>query len=130
MTEKIIETITLENNLELKIIDESRIIAGDRWYIRLDAIIDIDLMNIDFEKKDDGKWTRAELGAVYGETIQYRHSQEKHFADEKDKKDIISEFTDNLKQNIIPYLSKPTFARKFALSRYSEIKKKPRHLFA
>ena len=129
MSEKLHETITLDNHLRLEIWDLSRVVAGDRWLVSLEIRIDIPLEIAHLESIPDKEKVFAILRKAFGEKVTYRHKQEKHFVDEKGKDDVFQSHLERLKDNLLSYLSHPDFARKFVLSKYLELKNRSPQLF-
>ena len=126
---KQIETIKLENYFELKVWDRSRLVAGDRWLVRLDARLDIPIKGSFINDLDEKEHILSILKQEYGDKIQYRYNQERHFIDHKEKDKLFQTFLNNFKKNIVPYLSHPEIAKKLFLLKYRELKIKAPWLF-
>ncbi|MBW1804654.1 MAG: hypothetical protein JRJ85_28510 [Deltaproteobacteria bacterium] len=109
MSEKLFETIKLENDLDLEIWDLSRVIAGDRWLVSLEARINVPITIEHLETLPDKEKILAILKDTLGRKISYRYIQEKFFVDKN---------------------KNPDFARKLVLSKYRELKAKKPHLFS
>lgn len=129
MSEKLHETITLDNHLKLEIWDLSRAVAGDRWLVSLEIRIDIPLEIAHLESIPDKEKAFAVLRKAFGEKVTYSYKQEKHFVDEKRKDDVFQSHWERLKDNLLSYLSHPDFAGRLVLSKYLELKNKSPQLF-
>ena len=129
MAEKPIETIPLDNGLELEIYDMSRPLAGDRWLVRLEALVNVDFEEEAFESLEDRDRIVAVLRGIYGERVPYQYIQEKHFVDKSNKEKVLQQFVANVKESQVPYLGHPYFSKRFLLSRYRKLKKKDPRLF-
>jgi len=129
MSEKLFETITLDNNLDLEIWDLSRVIAGDRWLVSMEARLNIPIEIEHLETLPDKEKMLAILKETFGEKISYRYNQEKFFVDKNKKPHVFKENLERLKESVLQYLSRPDFARKLVLSKCRELKAQKPHLF-
>ena len=129
MPEKLFETITLDNNLDLEIRDLSRVIAGDRWLVSVEARINVPIKIEHLETLHDKEKILAILKETFGREISYRYKQEKFFVDKNKKRDVFRENLERLKKSVLNYLSRPDFARKLVLSKYRELKTQKPYLF-
>ena len=130
MSEKTVEIISLNNRLEVEVRDLSRILAGDRWLVRLEARAEIPLAREHFDSLPEKEMAFSGLEKALGPRIPYRYTRERHFVAQNDKDPIFHEFLAVFKENVLPYLRHPEFARRFVLSRYRDLKKKDPRLFA
>jgi hypothetical protein len=130
MSEKLFETIKLENDLDLEIWDLSRVIAGDRWLVSLEARLNVPVEIEHLETLPDKEKILAILKDTLGREISYRYKQEKFFVDKNKKRDVFRENLERLKQSVLKYLSHQDFARKLVLSKCRELKAKKPHLFS
>lgn len=108
----------------------SRIIAGDRWLVRLEAGMDIPLSSEYLDSLPEWKKAFAVMEKALGPGVSYRYAQEKHFVDQRSRDAVFDGFLKTFKENILSYLKHPDFARRFILSRYRELKRKDPRLFA
>lgn len=121
MEEKSVETLSLNNGLKLQILDRSKIIAGDRWLVRLEAVVVIPL-----QEEYSGTLSEKEfslLQKTLGHELHYRFFREKHFVDQDRKDEVFQHFLETFKKDTLGYLHHPDFARRFVLSRYRELSK-------
>lgn len=126
MNERLVESISLENGLTLDILDSSRVMAGDRWLVHLIARIEVFPAPGLLDPLPDGDRLLGILKQEHGENIEYRADLKKHFVSETDRHRVFQDFKDTVHKEKLPYLSHPDFARRFALSRISELtRKKP-----
>ncbi len=126
---KPVETIKLNNGIVVEVWDHSRVLAGDRWLVSLEARADIPL---DMDYLSDLEHKEKALQALkkaYGDRIPYRYRQEKHFVDQRERHKVFQEFLDLLKSNVLPYLSHKEFASKLVLAKVRELKRKDPRLF-
>ncbi len=125
---KLIDKIKLSNSLELQLLDRSRVIAGDRWLVSLEAKIEIDVDKRYLSGVEEADKIVSILKKYYGNKVSYSYVQEKHFVDEKEKEDVMKGFISNVKKTL-NYLSHPEFAKKTLLAKYRDLKKKAPWLF-
>ncbi len=125
----IVEKIDLGNGLELCLLDHSRILAGDRWLVSVEARIEVPLSEVYLDGVKDAEHILSILKKEYGEKVDYSYIQEKHFVDQKEKDSIFQQFIKNIKDNLLNYLSHPKLAQKILLARYRELKRKAPWLF-
>jgi len=129
MEKKLIEKIRLSNSLYLELWDGSRILAGDRWLVSVEARIEVPINGKYLSNIQDADKIISVLKRQYGDKVTYSYTQEKHFVDEKERDNVFKEFITNIKRNIIHYLSHPNFATKILTARYRDLKRKAPWLF-
>ncbi len=129
MRGKLVEMIGLNNGIEVEIWDLSRVLAGHRWLVSLEARVDIPLTPHMLPPTPEREKFFQVLRDVIGDKIPYRYKQERHFVDEKQKDALFKEFITLLKKNVIPYLSHKDFAKRLVLSKIRELKSKDPRLF-
>ncbi len=130
MSEKCIEILYLNDGLKLEIWDQSRIIAGDRWLVRLEGRIDVPLRTEYFDAVLEKERVLPILEAALGPALPYRFVREQHFVGGDLKDDVFHGFLERFKQDVLSYLRHPDFPERFALSRYRELKNKDPRLFS
>jgi hypothetical protein len=118
MKEKLIQTITLENSLILKIFDGSKKLAGDRWLVVLISRIEIpvhrSLLSL------DARANRDEIKNALGEKVVFEQKRVRNFVQAKEKDEIFKSLCDFFLANLLPYLSHSTFPEKYVLKKYQE----------
>jgi len=124
----LVEKIRLSNGLDLELLDGSRVLAGDRWFVSLEARIEMPVDKSYLDGIKDADKIVEILRKEYGEKVVYSYTQEKHFVDEKEKDSVFNQFRENVK-NILSYLSHPDFVQKTLLARYRDLKRKAPWLF-
>ncbi len=116
----LLETMALENGLQLHLYDHSRPVAADRWLLRLSARIDIPVDPVYLEHLGGESISPVEMRAVLGDRVIYERKMERNFVSETDREAIQSEFRRSLTENILKYLSRPEFPGKFILKTYRD----------
>lgn len=100
VTDKPIQTERLENGLTLEIVDRSRQVAGDRWYLEIVARMEIPL---------DGP-----LGEQLGDRVVFEQRRVRNFVDSAQKDAAVDEMVDSFLTTVRPYLGHPDFPRRYA----------------
>ena len=116
-------SIPLENGLTLELYDESRPV-GDWWLVLLLARMEVPLDPGLLRSVPEGDRLLSALRREHGDRLEYRAELKKHFVAEKEKERVLEGFTDIVLQEKRPYLAHPDFARRFALSRVAELRRK------
>lgn len=124
MTPKKIESITLDNGLTLNVFDLSRKVASDRWLVKLEAAIDIDVTENCFNAKVPMPAPLAQMRAKLGERATYTYRAERNFVDAKDKDALFGQMQTNLLDQI-RYYSHPDFAGRFLIKEFARRKYLP-----
>jgi hypothetical protein len=114
-----VKSIELGNNLKLKIYDNSKKMAGDRWLISLIARIKIP---VDPNSKlfSGPEYSKEEIDRLLGSEVLFEQKRERFFIDEKNKETVFNELCDSFVNNTKSYLSHPDFPKKFVVMKLKE----------
>ena len=118
MEEKLIKVTDLENGLVLKLYDESKKIAGDRWLVCLSARIDVPVNDLLFEK--DQSATTDEIKEAFGESVLFEVKRDRNFVEDDQKDAMFKEVCVSFLSSSISYLSHPDFAKRFVSKKFKE----------
>ncbi|MBU4068363.1 MAG: hypothetical protein KKH84_09075 [Proteobacteria bacterium] len=124
MKEVLIKTIDLENGLELKLLDASRKLAGDRWLVSLIARIEIPTGDSLLKEDGSSSLNVDEVRKVLGEKLLFEQKRERIYIDEKEKDEVLKEIQDSFLSTSLSYLSRSDFPQKYILKRFNEKIKK------
>ena len=116
------EKMPLSNGLILEFWDESRKVAGDRWYVALRAIVGIP-SQVELQSQGIGEGLKVMREEV-GENLCFQRLMERHFIAEGDVPRVLAQLKEFFLQNSGEYLSHPDFARKFLTRKAMEIQKR------
>ncbi|MEJ5364792.1 MAG: hypothetical protein WHS86_06815 [Desulfosoma sp.] len=105
-----VESLILPNNLELKIYDRSKKLAGDRWYVEVMMEIPVPLTPEILEKLTSDRSLAEQFAREKGNPFPYRHSKARHFIDEREKEKTFQELKEDFLKTNWAYLSNPRFA--------------------
>ena len=111
-----VESILLENELTLELLDASRPVAGDRWLVHMVALIRIPLTRDLLNGIPDGDRLFALLKERHGDSLEYRADLKRHFVAESDRDETFHGLMEIVRREKLPYLSHPDFAPRFAVS--------------
>jgi hypothetical protein len=111
LSSRIVEKIDLPNNLVLEIYDYSRLVAGDRWLVKLLARIPIKISEKDFADKYQGLY--KDFLEDQGPEIYFELKKERNFADDREKDKIFDQMLNELKEYALYYMGHKSFARRF-----------------
>ena len=128
MKEKLIETMDLENGMQLNFYDASRKIAGDRWLISLIVRMEIPITEVLI--KDPGQSTERvnEIANVLGKNVLFEQKRERNFIDDTKKTEVFKELYDSFVNSTFVYLSNKAFPRKYITKKFREaVEKRSRY---
>jgi hypothetical protein len=117
----LLEEISLPNGLVAEIWDDSRMIAADTTTVVVVVKIPVVLKEEYFEDPAACRKTAR----VFGSPLVYEYRNERTFVHVGEREALLNEFLANFRQDVLPYVSKEHFPRRFALSKYHEIVKDP-----
>jgi hypothetical protein len=115
----LVEEIPMPNGLIVEIWDKSVSIAADTTKVALLIRIRVELLPSYFTKPDHHELVRK----IMGPEIFFEYKKERAFVRDKEKDVVFQELLLNFKKTSLPYLSRPSFASSFALSKYRDIQK-------
>ena len=122
-----ISSHALKNGLTLRFLDESKKIAGDRWYVCVQVSIKIPV-----EKKwfadypmDDAQFNQ--ITRVLGNEVVFRQKKERNFISDEVKTQVVNEIRESTMETGLTYFGSDAFAAKFILKAYAD-RRKP-HLY-
>jgi hypothetical protein len=115
----LVEEMPMPNGLTVEAWNKSVSIAADITKVALLIRIRVELQPSYFTKPDHYELVRK----IMGPEIFFEYKKERSFVRDKEKDVVFQELLDNFKKNSVPYLSRPSFPRSFALSKYRDIEK-------
>ena len=117
----LLEEIRLPNGLVAEIWDGSRLIAADTTTVVLVVKIPVVLKEEYFEDSAACRKTAR----VFGTPLVYEYRNERTFISVGEREALFNEFLANFKKDVLPYVSKDHFPKRFVLSKYHEMIKDP-----
>lgn len=121
---ELIEERKLANGLNIKITDHSRLIAADRWYVKIVCSVVMPLTEQHFSGCLDAEpELLASIRQQMGDELTMDLVQERNFVDEAVKEDVSQELLARIAENMTGYLAADSFPTRFFDMRYQETKK-------
>jgi hypothetical protein len=118
---RLIETIPLENGLEVEVRDNSRPIAADTTKVELLFRVTVPL--------NPGDWScpahYETVRKVFGDAPRFEYRVGRSFVRSAAVEAVSRELRDAFRRDALVYLSRPDFPRRFSLSKYREIEANP-----
>jgi hypothetical protein len=121
MTGTLYKEIPLSNGLALEIWDRSRLIGKDTTKVEFLFKTKIDINPAYFTEPSHFERTRNVLGSH----VFFEYTMERSFVSNKEKDHVSHSLIKTFTENVLPYLSRPDFPKKFALSNFRDIMKNP-----
>ncbi len=121
---RVIAEKILSNGLKLSIIDHSRAVAADRWYVKVVCSLVMPVRPEAYAGLDSGdseldRLTRDRLG----DCLEYQIIRERNFVDQAVKDELIGHLTDQLQELVGQYLEDEAFPARLVAAKYREIGK-------
>mgnify|MGYP000651644748 CR=1 FL=1 len=124
MAEKLIETIDLENNLQLKLFDGSRKIAADRHQLKLIARIEVPVEMALPTGDDTSDVSREKLNDILGNTAIFEQVRERNFVEDEKKDEVFQDLRQSILNHARQYYAHPDFGKKFILRQFNDATKR------
>ena len=122
MRHELIEKISLSNGLVLELWDQSRVMAGDRWLVRLQARVEVPLLPEYFSSLEHSDEAYRDVLSAYGDPLVFTQEKERHFVDAIETDSTLAGLCQRLKDTLLSYLGNPKFAALFALKKYGDLR--------
>lgn len=115
----------LKNGLVLIFMDESKKIAGDRWYVRVGVSIEIPVDKRWFAdgSMDDVRFNQ--IAEALGEKVVFSQKKERNFVSDDTKEQLIQDICKQTREMGQAYMGSDSFAAKFILKSYAERQQRP-----
>ena len=111
------DTIELSNGLTLEILDRSKQIVGDRWFVSFVARVEIEVKPELFEGDEITENQIKGIQALAGEKAGYQFENQRNFIDDTEKEKVLKNLKDRFLDTNLKYLSSPRFPKKLILSK-------------
>ena len=121
---ELIEEKKLANSLNIKITDHSRLIAADRWYVKIVCSVVMTLTDKHFaDCHGDEPELFSLIRSRMGSELSIDLVQERNFVDAGVREEISRELLARISDNITGYLAAASFPGRFFAMRYEEARK-------
>jgi hypothetical protein len=115
--ERRLKTVSLKNGLAVDLVEASRKIAQDRWFVTLIARV-----HIPVEKKNSGTMDVDAMLQTLGPVVTFEKKMERNFISESEKESVLNRMVASMIALSDQYLGHPEFARKYLLKKFMEQK--------
>jgi len=129
MKKKCIQTIDLENGLQLNIFDNSKKIAGDRFYVCVIVSVEVEVNKKWFDNKEIDDDRLSYFKKLIGTTALFEKKKERNFIDARKKDQTVEYLRKSIVNTIAGYLAHKDFPKKLILKKAGEAEKKNPGLF-
>lgn len=119
---KLLKVMELPNGLRLEFWDESRPVAGDRWYVGLRAVVPVRIP-LERTSHNSGEGILMMREAL-GEEACYQRLMERHFIPREEVPSALGEMKENFLANSLGYLSHEQFPKRFLVAKSRELEKR------
>jgi len=119
MAPRLLERRELPNGVALEFWDESRRVAGDRWYVGVRVVVPVPLSEhqLDHISPEVMELIRTEVG----EHLCFQLKEEKNFVVEGEVDSVREEFKRVFLRNSLPYLCRRDFPSRFLSRKIREV---------
>lgn len=125
MEKKYLKKIKVSDEITLDVCDLSRVAAGDRCFVQIVIFTDVPIKKEYFNTIQDPDAAFDKAQKIFGPTIRYEYKRERIFIDTKVKDKVLKELLTIFKKDVLPYISRPDFFKKFVVSKYIDAKRDP-----
>jgi hypothetical protein len=119
MAPRLLERRGLPNGLTLEFWDESRRVAGDRWYVGVRAVVPVPLRG--HYCGDISPEVMEFIRTEVGDHLCFQLREGKNFVAESEVDSVREEFKRVFLRNSLPYLSRPDFPSRFVSRKVREV---------
>lgn len=117
-----IESIVLDHDLNLELLDISKKTLADHWQVILMARLEIPVDTL-YGNNAEGLPPASVIREALGDPIVYEHHNIRQFVNEENKPAVLELLMKNFKKEILPYISHPGFSKKYAIKKHREYAK-------
>ena len=113
----------LENGATVTVTDQSRVMAGDRWLIKVECAAQMPIAD-DFYAayaSEDAKLLDA-IKEKMGGFLTFAVTKERIFVDAAEKDEVLKGLEEQVSSNMLGYLNNPNFPEKLFAKRFVEVK--------
>ncbi|MFC1512817.1 hypothetical protein ACFL5J_00010 [Thermodesulfobacteriota bacterium] len=120
---QLIKETKLANGLTLSFSDCCKLVAADRWLVKMQGEMILPLADVAWSDADnEDPQLLARIKERLGESISYILSKERNFIGATEKDAVLADLVSQVENNLLGYLSDPSFPQKLFLQRYEEMR--------
>lgn len=118
---KILLEKKLANGLSFTVTEHSRVIAADRWYVKVVGVISLPLTDAAVAAiVDDEPLLQSRVRRYLGETVEHQLVKDRNFVDDAAKDEVVKELVAQLLETVSAYLEVEAFPARLLASKYRE----------
>lgn len=118
--EVLVEKI-LDNGVAFTINEHSRVIAADRWYVKVVGVVSLPLTDAAFaEINEEDPAMLARVRRRLGNTLEHQLIRDRNFVDAAVKDEVVKELVAQLLETVGAYLEVAAFPARLLVSKYRE----------
>ncbi len=111
----------LGNGVAFTIIEQSRVIAADRWYVKVVGVVALPLTDAAYAGiAEEDSALLAMVQRHLGETLEHRLVRDRNFVDGAVKDEVVKELVTQLLETVGAYLEVEAFPARLLASKYRE----------
>jgi hypothetical protein len=107
---KIIVSHKLDNGLQVTIYDHCRLIAGDRWYVKISCEISGKYIQDECRGVLNDEQTQAFLEKYADGVVTFTYTKDRNFVDDGVKEEILHDLVEQIEVSNLGYMAKDSFA--------------------
>ena len=124
MEATLIQNKSLKNGLTVQLLDASRPIAGDRWFVSVIARMEIPVTLETLGNTRNQDLDLNEVLDLLGGTVLFEQKQERNFIGITEKEGVMEKMMSSFSALAESYFSHPEFAGNYILKQFMEMKKR------
>ncbi len=111
----------LGNGVSFTITEQSRVIAADRWYVKVVGLVSLPLSDVAFAALDEADPALlARVRRHLGEVLEHQLVKDRNFVDAAAKEEVVGELVGQLMDSSGAYLASEAFPASFLAKKYRE----------
>lgn len=111
----------LGNGVTLTITEQSRVIAADRWYVKVIGVVSLVLTDAAYaEINEEDSAMLAIVRRRLGDTLEHQLIRDRNFVDAAVKDEVVKELVTQLLETVGAYLEVASFPARLLASKYRE----------
>lgn len=116
-----LEKKELANGVSFVITEHSRVIAADRWYVKVVGMVTMPLAAADWSAiADDDPAMQARVKRHLGEVLEHQMIKDRNFVDAAAKEAVVKELVGQLLETVGDYLAVESFPARLLARKYQE----------
>lgn len=121
---QLVKDKTLANGMTLSFFDCSKLLAADRWFVKMQGEMKFSLAGVAWPDTDGlDPQVLAKIKERIGDSVSFNINKERKFIDADEKDAVLAEMIAQVEDNLIGYLEDSSFRQKLFDKQYEEMRK-------